>query len=302
MVRDVSATSADPVTTVVGVGADGWHGLSDAARSAVTSADVLFGGQRQLDLVGDVTATKTTWPSPLLAGLDELFADHAGHRNCVLASGDPLLAGIGGTLIRRYGGANLRIIPGVSAVTLARARLGWTAEETETLSAVGRNPSSLRRLLTPGRRVLLLSVDEHTPVVVASLLRAAGYGPSALTVLEELGGAAGHRYGTTAGELTDSAFGQLNLIGIEGRPESATASLATTPGLPDEAFEHDAAFTTRTVRAATLAVLAPLPGQLLWDIGSGSGRIAIEWCRAHPANRAVAIERDQLRRDRIAAN
>jgi len=302
MVPGVPATSADPVTTVVGIGADGWSGLSEAARSAVTSADVLFGGQRQLDLVGDVTATKTTWPSPLLAGLDELFASHAGQRICVLASGDPLLSGIGGTLVRRYGTENLRIIPGVSAVTLARARLGWTAEQTETLSAVGRNPSSLRRLLTPGRRVLLLSEDEYTPAVVASLLNAAGYGPSTLTVLEELGGPGERRHDTTAVELAEGSFGKLNIIAIECRPDSTTVSLPTTPGLPDEAFDHDAALTKRTVRAATLAVLAPLPGQLLWDIGSGSGSIAIEWCRAHPANRAVAVERNQLRRDRIAAN
>lgn len=298
----MSATSSPPVTTVVGIGADGWPGLSDAARSAVTSADVLFGGKRQLELVGSVSATGITWPSPLLPGLDELFATHAGHRICVLASGDPLLSGIGGTLIRRYGAANLHIIPTVSSVTLARARLGWTAAETEVLSTVGRNPAALRRLLTPGRRVLLLSADEHTPAEVAALLDEAGYGGSTLTVLEELGGPSERRVDTPAAELGDRSFGKLNVVGVECQPDPGTVSLPTTPGLPDEVFDRDAALTKRTVRAATLAVLAPLPGQLLWDVGAGSGSIAIEWCRAHPANHAVAIERNQQRRDRIAAN
>lgn len=298
----MSATSSGPVTTVVGIGADGWHGLSSAARSAVTSADVLFGGQRQLELVGDVSAAAVTWPSPLLAGLDELFATHAGDRICVLASGDPLSSGIGGTLIRRYGATNLRIIPTVSSATLARARLGWRAEETETLSTVGRNPGALRGLLTPGRRILVLSADEHTPAAVAALLNSAGYGNSTLTVLEELGGPAERRVETTAAELGDRPLCKLNIVGLECHPDPGTVSLPTTPGLPDEVFDRDAALTKRTVRAATLAVLAPLPGQLLWDVGAGSGSIAIEWCRAHPANHAVAIEQDPQRRDRITAN
>lgn len=300
--RHVSATSSEPVTSVVGIGADGWHGLSAAARSAVTSADILFGGQRQLDLVGNVPGVGITWPSPLLSGLDELFADHAGAQICVLASGDPLLSGIGGTLVRRYGAAKLHIIPTVSAVTLARARLGWTAEGTETLSTVGRNPAALRRLLTPGRRVLLLSADENTPAEVAALLVDAGYGSSALTVLEELGGPAERRVDACATDLGDQPFGRLNVIGVECHPDPGTVSFPTTPGLPDEVFDRDAALTKRTVRAATLAVLGPLPGQVLWDVGAGAGSIAVEWCRAHPANHAVAVEQDPRRRARITAN
>src|SRR5699024_11915933 len=217
-------------------------------------------------------------------------------------SGDPLLSGIGGTLVRRYGTTKLRIIPGVSAVTLARARLGWTAEETETLSTVGRSPQALHRLLTPGRRILLLSTDGHTPTTVATLLRQAGYGNSTLTVLAELGGPAERRLESTAAGFPAGSFGALNVVGIECHPETGTVSLPTTPGLPDDVFDRDAALTKRTVRAATLAVLAPLPGQLLWDVGSGCGSIAIEWCRTHPANRAVAIEHEPQRRERIAAN
>lgn len=295
-------TEPDPRTIVVGIGADGWHGLSEAARSAITSADVLFGGKRHLELVGDVRAAKVEWPTPLLTGLDTLFGEHAGARICVLASGDPLLSGVGGTLIRRYGGANLRIIPAVSSVALARARLGWTAESTEVLSAMGRDLTALRRVLAPGRCVLLLSADEHTPAEVARLLVAAGYGDSALTVLEDLGGPSERRIDATANTLPDTEFARLNVLAIECVIDAGTTGLPTTPGLPDDVFAHDGALTKRAVRAATLSVLAPLPGELLWDIGAGSGSIAIEWCRAHPANRAIAVDHDRVRCTRVETN
>lgn len=295
-------TESGPPTTIVGIGADGWPGLSESARAAIASADALFGGHRHLELIGDVRAVKVEWPSPLLAGLDELFATYSGARICVLASGDPLLSGIGGTLIRRYGGANLRIIPGVSSVALARARLGWTAEETEVLSAVGRDLTPLRRMLTPGRRILVLSAAEHTPAAVARHLGTAGYGDSALTVLEELGGSGERRIDSTANTLLGTEVARLNVLAIECVADPDTTGMPTTPGLPDDVFDHDGALTKRTVRAATLAALAPLPGELLWDVGAGSGSVAVEWCRVHPANRAIAVERDQARCARIETN
>jgi precorrin-6Y C5,15-methyltransferase (decarboxylating) len=72
--------------------------------------------------------------------------------------------------------------------------------------------------------------------------------------------------------------------------------------LPDDAFDHDGQLTKRDLRALALARLAPLPGQLLWDVGAGAGSVAIEWSRAHPANRAIAVERDAERAARIVRN
>lgn len=73
-------------------------------------------------------------------------------------------------------------------------------------------------------------------------------------------------------------------------------------GLPDAAFDTDGLLTKRVLRAYALAVLAPLPGELLWDVGAGTGSIGIEWCRLDPANRAIAVERDPRRAERIVAN
>lgn len=305
--------------TVVGIGADGWSGLGPPARGAVSSAGRLFGGRRQLDLVpADVTAAeRIVWPSPLrpaLAGL--LTGPDAGQPGptVVLASGDPLVSGIATTIADVLGpGVPLRVLPVVSSVALARARMIWPAETTAVVSLVGRDPTALLRELTPGRRVLVLSADATTPAAVAGLLVERGYGASRLTVLGELGGPAESRFALTAAELHRNrpAVPALHVLAVETTPGTGGAPprpgivpppASWAPGLPDDAFEHDGQLTKRDLRAAALARLAPRPGELLWDIGAGAGSIGIEWSRAQPTCRAVAVERDPARSARIGRN
>lgn len=287
---------------VVGIGADGWRGLGDRARAEIRAADVLLGGSRQLNLVPDDAAEKVPWPSPLLPNLDATLAAHSQRRICVLASGDPLLSGIGSTLVRRLGAARLRILPGVSSVALARARLGWAAEEVEVVSVVGRDVHRVLRPLAPGRKVLVLSSDAGTPNEIADLLTERGYGASELTVLSELDGPGEHRVSGTARAWPRPVPAALNLVAVHCRTDTGTVVLPPMPGLPDSAFEHDGQLTKRDLRASTLARLAPCPGELLWDVGAGAGSVAIEWCRAHPANRAIAIEAEPERAARIERN
>ncbi len=285
---------SDVTIVVVGVGADGWAGLPEPARAELAACDLLFGSARQLGLV-PLDLPKHAWPSPLLPALDELLSGHAGKRFGVLASGDPLLSGIGTTLVKRFD--DVRIVPAVSSVTLARARLGWSAEETEVVSVVGRSVHRVSRVLTPGARVLVLSSDASTPGAVAELLTAQGFGESGMTVLSRLGAPREHRVDGVA-RTWSAEVDPLNIVAIE----CVGPGLPTLPGLPDDAFEHDGQLTKRDLRASALARLAPLPGQLLWDVGAGAGSVAIEWSRAHPRNRAVAVERDQVRADRIRRN
>ena len=276
--------------TVVGIGADGWAGLSESARAAISGAEVVFGGPRQLAYLPE-SAPKVPWPSPLLPALDGLLAGHAGRRVCVLASGDPLLSGIGTTLVKRLGIEDVEILPAVSSVTLARARLGWSAEQTEVVTVVGRDVHRVNRVLAPGRRVLVLG---STSAALGDLLEARGYGDSRMTVLEELGGPGERRFDgwTHPGSV-------LSIVAVEC---AAGPALSLVGGLPDSAFEHDGQLTKRDLRASALARLAPTPGELLWDIGAGAGSIAIEWSRAHPLNRAIAVERDPQRAARIGRN
>lgn len=265
--------------TVVGIGADGWDGLPPTSRQIVENAEVVYGSARQLASVP--ARNKIPWPSPMLPALRDLPA-----KACVLASGDPMFYGVGGTLVRLLGADRVRVIPHPSSVSLACARLGWPVEETEVISAVGRPLATLNAVLGPGRRILVLSADETTPARVAGLATGAE-----ITVLEQLGGPherIGH-------DVTDA----LNIVAIQC-PDDAPALPAT--GLPDDAYEHDGQLTKREVRAVTLASLTPVPGRLLWDVGAGAGSVAIEWMRAHRTCRAIAIEDRADRAERIAVN
>jgi len=285
--------------TVVGIGADGWAGVPERLRAVITSADVLLGGSRHLALIPERDGQlRAPWPSPLREQLPKLLGEHEGRRIVVLASGDPLVSGIGTTLIDLLGHDAVTIEPAVSSVALARARMGWAAESVEVVSLVGRDPASLLRALAPGRRVLVLSSDETTPKAIAELLTERGYGASVLTALGNLGADDESRQGARADAWTYDAP-RLHVLAIECEGPVLGGWLG---GLPDTAFEHDGQLTKRDLRASALARLAPQPGQLLWDVGAGAGSVSIEWLRAHPTCRAIAIEADPQRAQRIQGN
>ncbi|MFJ1622247.1 precorrin-6y C5,15-methyltransferase (decarboxylating) subunit CbiE [Streptomyces sp. NPDC088190] len=297
------APPVPPAVTVVGIGADGWAGLPDAGRAALADAQVLIGGARQLALLPpSCRGQRVPWPSPLRPAVPGLLAAHAGSRIAVLASGDPMFYGIGRALTEVLGPDGLRILPHPSSVSYACARIGWPVEDTETVTLVGRPAARLAAALHDGRRVLVLSADADTPAVVAGLLRERGFGPSRLRVLEQLGGAEETCLEGTADHWPHPPGDPLNIIAVECRRAPGAPRLGAVPGLPDEAYEHDGQLTKRHIRAATLGVLAPAPDELLWDIGGGSGSIAIEWMRSHPSCRAVTVERDPARAARIVRN
>ncbi|NKY13697.1 precorrin-6y C5,15-methyltransferase (decarboxylating) subunit CbiE [Streptomyces somaliensis] len=295
---------ADTVT-VVGIGADGWSGLPEASRAALRAADVVVGGgARQLGLLpAEVTAERVPWPSPLRPAVPAVLAAHAGRAVAVLASGDPMFHGVGRALAEVLGPDRLRVLPHPSSVAYACARLGWPQEDTETVSLVGRALDTLSAALHDGRRLLVLSAGAATPAEVAALLRARGYGPSRLRVLEQLGHPDRERalHGT-ADDWPHPPGDPLNTVAVECVRAPGAPRLGAVPGLPDEAYEHDGQLTKRHVRAATLAALAPAPGELLWDVGGGSGSVGVEWMRVHRTCRAIAVERDPVRAERITRN
>ncbi|SDJ57467.1 precorrin-6Y C5,15-methyltransferase (decarboxylating) [Nonomuraea maritima] len=288
--------------TVVGIGADGWDGLAPAAKRALEGAEVLMGASRQLELVPDSAAERVTWPSPLLPALPALMDTYAGREICVLASGDPMFHGIGSTLVRLLGPDAVRVLPHVSSLSLACARLGWPVEQVDVVSLVGRPAAALNAALLPGRRVVVLGSGADSPSLVAGLLAGLGYGPSPMTVLCDLGAASEAVVRATADTWKGTAPSALNVIAVECVPGPDAEPLARVPGLPDSAYEHDGQLTKREVRAVSLSRLAPLPGELLWDVGAGAGSIAVEWMRSHPSCRAVAVESRADRAAGVARN
>jgi precorrin-6Y C5,15-methyltransferase (decarboxylating) len=230
------------------------------------------------------------------------LARHRGRRVVLLASGDPLHYGIAVTLLDYFDSSEILVLPNLGSVTLACARLNWPRQAVTVVSVHGRPLETLHRYIYPGARLLVLANDGETPARIAALLTLQGYGPSRIVALENLG-ASGERLHEAAAEAWTHPRGQdLVIVAVECRAGAQPVSYGTTPGLPDESFEHDGQITKREVRAVTLAALAPRPGQRLWDVGAGAGSIAIEWLRAAPRMDAIAIERDDGRADRIARN
>jgi len=297
----------EPWLLVLGLGEEGFQGLSEALKARIAAAELVVGGARHLALLAEsgigasAAQRRVTWASPLSATIDDILL-HRGRPVVVLATGDPMHFGIGVTLARHVAAEEMTVRPHLSAFTLAAARLAWPLDETACLTLHGRSFDLINAALAPGRRLLVLSHDGKTAALIARRLVALGYGESVLHVFEHMGGAKEKRLSAKAVAWHDASCADLNTIAIECHAGAGAEPLSCVPGLPDAAFQHDGQLTKREVRAATLALLAPLPGELLWDVGAGAGSIAIEWMRADRSMSAIAIEANAARQDLILRN
>ena len=286
---------------LIGIGEDGLDGLGERARALINEAEVLVGGERHLAKVPEGAAEKVAWGKDFDHGVQAIRA-HEGKRVVVLASGDPMHYGVGATLSRRFGLEAVEIIPVPGAFSLAAARMGWSLPDVTCLTVHGRSLESVNRQLRPGGRLLILSWDGSTPAKLAALLTDKGFGDSTVTVLEHMGGADENRVAGRAADWNTETTADLNTIAVELAAGPDAAYWSRAPGLPEDAFRHDNMITKREVRAVTLAALAPLPGETLWDVGAGSGTVAIEWLRLEPSGHAVAIERHAGRAENARLN
>jgi precorrin-6B C5,15-methyltransferase / cobalt-precorrin-6B C5,C15-methyltransferase len=288
-----------PWLSLIGIGEDG--ALSPAARALVEQATLIVGGARHLDLVGATSAERLPWPSPLTEALPRLLAQR-GRPTVVLASGDPFFYGVGDLITRHVAPDEIFCIPAPSAFSLAASRLGWSQQDCALLSLHGRAFERVTPHLQPRARVIALSWDETTPGKLAKHLVQRGMGESRLIVLEHLGGPKERVREARADAFALTDIAPLNTVAVEVIAGPTARVVPLAPGLPDEWFESDGQLTKREIRAVTLSALAPFKGALLWDVGAGSGSIAIEWMLSNPANRAIAIERDPTRAARVSRN
>jgi precorrin-6Y C5,15-methyltransferase (decarboxylating) len=285
---------------VIGIGEDGLESLAPRLHALIDEAEILVGGERHLAMAPNAKGERLVWASPLSRTLKDIW-DRRGRKVVVLATGDPMHYGIGATLARYIPAAEMKVYPHISAFSHAAAHLHWPLAEVECLSIHGRPRELLVGAAAPDRQLLLLSNDGDTPAEVARLLTELGYGASEVTVLEHMGGPLERVYAGRAGAWNFPRAADLNTLAVHCWAEGI-AGLSLAPGLPDDAFEHDGQITKREIRAATLSALRPLPGQLLWDVGAGSGSISIEWLRTHRSLSAIAIEANPERQLRIERN
>jgi precorrin-6Y C5,15-methyltransferase (decarboxylating) len=286
--------------TLIGMGEDGFDGLSAAARTLIAEADIIVGSGRLLSFLPPLKATLHNWPSPFDPMIDRI-KNWGDKRVVILATGDPMNYGVGALLAPRLR-SELRIIPTPSAFSLAAARMGWSLPEVEMISLHGRDAALLEPCIAPRAKILALTEGNETVRAAAQCLVRRNYGESRITVLEHMGGSLERQEAFLARESPARIFSDLSTIAIECASSPGAVPLPRVPGLPDEAFVHDGQITKREVRAITLAALCPMPGALLWDIGAGCGSISIEWMRAARDAHAVAFELDDKRREMIGKN
>lgn len=258
-----------------------------------------MGSSRHLALLPQTGAERIEWPVPFADGLPVLTALR-GRRVVALASGDPFWFGAGSVIARTLGRNEWRALPGPSTFSLAAARLGWPLETTLCLGLHAAPLSRLRPQLAPGVRAILLLRDGAAVEALAGYLAGEGFGASRLTVLEALGGPAERITGARADALPAAAF--AHPVAVAVTVEGGGPVVPCASGIDDALFDSDGQMTKRPVRALALSALAPRPGEMLWDIGGGSGSIAIEWLLSHRGTQAVSIEARADRAARIRAN
>ncbi len=291
--------SEAPWLTVVGLGEDGPQGLAAASRKALENAEIVMGSARHLGLLPDLAAERVTWPVPFADGLPRLL-ELRGRAVAVLASGDPFWFGAGSVIARHLDCGEWCALPGPSTFALAAARLGWPLETTLTLGLHAAPLTRLRPHLVSGQRLVVLLRNGAAVTELADWLAQTGFGDTHMHVMEALGGPRERVRSGMAAALGFKDIGHPVCVGLD--IAGSGLSLPRVSGLPDAIFENDGQITKRPVRALTLSTLAPRPGEHLWDIGGGSGAIAIEWLLSHPATGATTIEPRPDRAARIRAN
>ncbi len=290
-----------PWLTIVGIGEDGWEGLSAKARVSIEQAENIIGSTRTLTMLPALKATQHEWPQPFSAVIDQV-TPMRGQHTVMLATGDPMNYGAARKILTFIPKEEVTIVPHLSAFSLAAARMGWSIPDCDSFTIHGRPAANLEAFIQPGARLLVLTEDETSIAEACRRLLARGFETSEVTVLENLGGAAEAVATFPANKIPERDWSPLNTLAIHCKAGSSAKIWSRVAGLPDEAFVHDGQITKREVRAVTLAALAPAPDQLLWDIGAGCGSVAIEWMRSTRGCEAIAIEQNADRCRMIATN
>jgi len=285
------------------VGLDG-RPLDEDIERLLRDATLVVGGRRHLAMLG-----VERWRAVVLKGdLCEALARIEGTEGSVvvLASGDPGFFGIVRLLGARFGRENLRVLPGLSAVALAFARAGLSWDDAVTVSAHGRDPRRAVNVCRANPKVAVLTSPDFGPAELAEELCGLG---NTFVVAEKLGESGERVFHGDAVTVAGMEWEDPNVVLVLDEERMAGTRGWISSGiqgqerwaLPEERFEHRNGMITKSAtRAFVLSRLGPRQGDLIWDVGAGSGSVAIECSRLGAA--AIAIERDPESCARIRRN
>ena len=279
--------------TVVGVGADGCAGLSSRAAGAVAAAGVLAGGERHLAFFPQFRGERVVLGRDLDGALDRIAALADEAQVCVLASGDPLFFGVGARLLRRLPAEDLEFLPHPTSVQWAFARAGLPWDDAAWLSVHGRGLEGLAARLRLRRKAALLTDPAHGPAAVARHLLEHGVRGLRAILCEDLGGAGERVRGFELEALASVEEAHPLHVLLLLRPEGWSPP-PVLPDLPDESFDRRRGLLTkREVRLLALGALALREESVVWDVGAGSGSVAIAAALLASAGRCWAVESDE---------
>jgi len=282
------------------------------ADQVLAEADVVVGSARQLALLDEATARRgPSGPAhvehvelvgPLGGVLDAVERRLAqGHRVCILASGDPGFFGIVGVLGSRFGHQRLEVHPAPSSVSLAFARLGMAWDDAVVVSAHGRPLAEACRLAT-GAKVAVLTSPDNPPEALGAALLSTGCPPREVAVASHLGSDREVVIETDLVGLAEGTFDPMSVVVLRA-PSASEHTARLSWGLPEKSFAYrDGMITKAEVRAVALGKLSLPRTGVLWDVGAGSGSVAIECARLSPGLRVIAIERHPEDAARVEAN
>jgi len=296
---------------VIGVGPDGAAGLTQRSRDLLAAADLVFGSEATLRLLPELTAERVRIGTDLPAVVEQLRATLGRRRAAIVASGDPLFYGTARYLCEKVGAEHFEVMPHVSSMQLAFARLKESWEEAYLTDLSARPLDDAIDKIRTAETVGLFTSERYHPGRVAAELLGRGIDYFSASVCENLGGKDERITRGDLSDIRDMTFDPLNILILKRKPNRPDRSRAATRllrrfGNPDDVFAQSrpktGLITQAEVRAVALSQLDLHPGDVFWDVGAGSGSVAIEAAGQVTPGPAYAIEQDSADYHLIVAN
>jgi precorrin-6Y C5,15-methyltransferase (decarboxylating) len=288
---------------IIGMGLSA-EDLTARHRRIIASAEVLVGGQRLLDHFKETSARKQVIDRKISEAVDFIKEQMKTQAVVVLASGDPLFFGIGSTLIKALGPENVDVYPNISSVAAAFARIKEPWSRVKVVSLHGRQDDrAIFEALNRGQTVAVFTDPSNHPARIAGRLMAADLAQVKMCVLESLGSSTEKFNWYQPDQASEMTFSEPNLLILKRSHLKNGTRKTPHIGMPDHCFAHEKGLITKSeIRAVSLAKLQLRPGQVLWDLGAGSGSVSIEASVLVGDGRVIAVEKNENRIDQIKFN
>ncbi|MBN9522748.1 precorrin-6y C5,15-methyltransferase (decarboxylating) subunit CbiE [bacterium] len=294
---------------VIGIGPDGLAGLSARGRDLLLGAELVFGSETTLRLLPELSAERVVIGTDLPVVVEKLRGAVGKTRAAIVASGDPLFYGTARYLTDKVGAEHFEVMPHVSSMQLAFARIKESWEEAFLTDLAARPLDDVLDKIRGAETVGLFTSPRYQPARVAGELLGRGIDYFTAFVCENLGGKDERITRAELGEVRDMAFDPLNILILKrkpNRPDRPRAAQLRRFGNPDDVFAQSrpktGLITQAEVRGVALSQLDLHPGHVFWDVGAGSGSVAIEAAGLVAPGPSYAIEQDTADYHLIVAN